>query len=188
MREQRLDVADVVLEARAPGPRRRAPAPARRAARPRASRRPRSWRTTRRSSAAPARSERGRRAPGSAAVASSVGQRARLVDELRRGRGPVGIEQAVGQRLVEHQRAEMEPAVAQHRAEVLGFVQRRGFERGDDREGRAPVVQQPLDRLRTLDEAVVHRLEVEEELGDVLRGTCSRARDRRVGRRAGSRS
>ena len=62
----------------------------------------------------------------------------------------------------------MEVASRQLRAEALGLVQRRGLERGDDRERRAPVVQQPLDGLRPLDEAVVHRLEVEEELGDVL--------------------
>ena len=39
--------------------------------------------------------------------------------------------------------------------------------RHDDERG-APVVQDPLDRLGPLDEPVVHRLEQDEELGDVL--------------------
>ena len=62
----------------------------------------------------------------------------------------------------------MEVAGHQLGAEALGLVERRGLERRDDREGRAPVVEQALDGPGTLDEAVVHRLEVEEELADVL--------------------
>ena len=58
--------------------------------------------------------------------------------------------------------------VDERRAEALGLVQRRRLERGHDRERRALVVQQALDRLGPRDEAVVHRLEVQEELGDVL--------------------
>ncbi len=58
----------------------------------------------------------------------------------------VGIAQGVGQRLVEDQRTEVEVARDELVAEPLGLVQRRGFERGDDRERRALVVQQPLDR------------------------------------------
>ena len=52
--------------------------------------------------------------------------------------------------------------------ERLGLAQRRALEGGDDGEGGAPVVQQLLDGGGALDEPVVHRLEVEEELGDVL--------------------
>ena len=62
----------------------------------------------------------------------------------------------------------MEVARDERCAEALGLVQRRGLERRDDRERRAPVVQQPLDGPGARDEAGVHRLEVQEELGDVL--------------------
>jgi hypothetical protein len=52
--------------------------------------------------------------------------------------------------------------------EGLGFAQRRPFERGDHGEGRAPIMQELFDRVRALHEPRVHRLEVQEELGDVL--------------------
>ena len=77
-------------------------------------------------------------------------------------------QQVLGQCLVEHQRAEVEAAVGQLAAERLGFTQWCTLERGDDRERRAPVVEQRFDRVRPFDEAAVHRLEVQEELGDVL--------------------
>ena len=70
-RGERLDVADVVLEAGHAHDDVGDAGRARRAARPRASRRPRSWRTTRRSCAAPARCAPGRRARGSGASASA---------------------------------------------------------------------------------------------------------------------
>ena len=161
-------------------------ASARRAARPRASRRPRSWRTTRRRCAAPGACARDRRARDRAG--STTLRRARPVWSANRWRGrrrPSGSSKRVGQRLVQHHRTEVEVPVEQRRAELLGLVQRRRFERGDDRERRAAVVQQPLDRLRALDESRVHRLEVEEELRDVLEELAARARGRRVGRRAG---
>ena len=62
----------------------------------------------------------------------------------------------------------MEIAVHQGRAEALGLVERRRLEGRHHGEGRALVVQQALDGLRARDESRVHRLEVQEELGDVL--------------------
>ena len=62
----------------------------------------------------------------------------------------------------------MEPALHQLGAELLALAQRRVLERGHHDERRALVVEQRLDRARPGDEAVVHRLEVEKELGDVL--------------------
>ena len=51
--------------------------------------------------------------------------------------------------------------------EELGLAQRRGLEGGDHHEGGAPVAEQPGHRFGPLDEAGVHRLEEDEELGDV---------------------
>ena len=63
---------------------------------------------------------------------------------------------------------EVEVAFGELLAELLRLPERRALERGDHRERRAAIVQQLLDRLGALDEPCVHRLEVQEELGDVL--------------------
>ena len=85
----------------------------------------------------------------------------------------VGRQEVVGQHLVQDQRPEVEPARRELAAERLRLAQRCALERGHDRERGAPVVQQLLDRLRTLHEPAVHGLEVEEELGDVLEELAS---------------
>ena len=92
----------------------------------------------------------------------------RLGPQLRRRDRALGPEGRARQRLVEHERAEVEVALHELVAELLALAQRRVLERGHDHERGALVVQERLDGTRALDEAVVHRLEVEEELGDVL--------------------
>ena len=52
--------------------------------------------------------------------------------------------------------------------EVGRLVGGRGFERRHDDERGAVVAEQPLDRCGVGDEPLLHRLEQDEELGDVL--------------------
>ena len=52
--------------------------------------------------------------------------------------------------------------------EELGFARGHVLEGADDDERGSAIVQQAVDGARALHEAVVHRLEVHEELGDVL--------------------
>ena len=61
----------------------------------------------------------------------------------------------------------MEPAGGQLLGEELRLAQGHRLEGGDDDEGGPPVRQQAADRLGSLHEPVVHRLEEDEELGDV---------------------
>ena len=49
----------------------------------------------------------------------------------------------------------------------LRLPERHALEGGHHHEGGPPIRQQPLDGTRPLHEAVVHRLEENEELGDV---------------------
>ena len=102
------------------------------------------------------------------AASSPRDRRSRSRDQPGRGTLAVDREQVVGQRLVEHERAEVEAALDELGAEVFRLPQRSTFERRDDRRtrsaGRATVVPPPLPARRIL----LHRLEVQEELGDVL--------------------
>ena len=126
-------------------------------------------RTTRRSSAARARSgrvgeRRDRRASASASASGPAWS-----TNVGRGRGAVGIEQAVGQRLVEHERAEMEARGRRSTAQKFSASYSGA---ASSVVTTANVVRRSCSSrstaLRALDEAVVHRLEVQEELGDVL--------------------
>ena len=74
--------------------------------------------------------------------------------------------------------------VVERLAEELGLAHRRASSVVTTSERRAPVVQQPLDGLGPLDEPVVHRLEEQEELGDVLQELRCRGCGRPPGRRA----
>ena len=82
--------------------------------------------------------------------------------------GGARVEQVVGQDLVQHESAQVEALVAEGVYEELGLPRGNVLEGADDDERRTPVVQQAVDGLGPLDEAVVHGLEGEEELGDVL--------------------
>src|SRR4051812_13440324 len=82
--------------------------------------------------------------------------------------GGVFIEEVGRQHLVEHKSAQVEVAVVEGVDEELGLPNRDVLERADDDERRAAVVQQAVYGARPFDEAVVHRLEEHEELGDVL--------------------
>ena len=86
------------------------------------------------------------------------------VGDLRRTIAP----HVVGQDLVQDDGPEMELLLAHDVDELLGLPERGRLERAHDHERRALVVKEPLDRLGSLHEAVVHRLEQHEELGDVL--------------------
>jgi len=63
--------------------------------------------------------------------------------------------------------AEVKVSIGEGAREEFAFAQRNDFERRHDDERRAVVREQPLHRSRPFDEAVVHRLEQDEELGDV---------------------
>ncbi len=69
----------------------------------------------------------------------------------------------------------MQLAFGDRLGEVLRLAQGHGLQGGDDDERRPPVGQEPLDGPGPLDEAVVHGLEQDEELGDV--GQELRAQD-----------
>ena len=62
----------------------------------------------------------------------------------------------------------MQLAITEGVDEELGLVERRRLERAHDDERGAGVGEHTLHGARTLDEPVVHRLEEDEELGDVL--------------------
>jgi hypothetical protein len=62
----------------------------------------------------------------------------------------------------------VQPSLLEGVDEELGLAHGRGLQRGDDDERRAPVGQRAGHGLGTRDEALVHRLEQQEELGDVL--------------------
>src|SRR5205823_2146714 len=101
-------------------------------------------------------------------TAELLGDRSCLGRDDVDGAGAVGREQARGQRLVEHERAEVEVALGELLAEERRFSQGCPLEGRHDRERRAPVVQEALDRLGAPCEPLVHRLEAQEELGDGL--------------------
>ena len=65
-------------------------------------------------------------------------------------------------------RAEMEVASAQRAGQVARFVRRGRLERGHHDERGSRVAEEPLDLAGMLDEPLLHRLEEDEELGDVL--------------------
>ena len=125
----------------------RAGATTRRAARLRVSRRLRSCGTSRRACAGP-------RVVVGVAERGIAGGRELTVRAPRCSRSiparrllAFSREEVLGQRLVEHERAEVEVALRELLAELLGLAERRALERGDDRERRAAIVQQLLDRL-----------------------------------------
>ena len=62
----------------------------------------------------------------------------------------------------------MELALGERLDEELGLLGGGGLQRGHDDEGRAVVLEEAGHRMRAFDEAVVHGLEQEEELADVL--------------------
>src|SRR5215218_8558549 len=105
---------------------------------------------------------------GDAGEGELLRDRSRLRREDVGGAGAVGREQVLGQRLVQDERDEMEVALGELLAEELRLSEGCPLERRHDPERRAPVVQQPLDGLGAAREPVVHRLEAEEELGDIL--------------------
>ena len=70
------------------------------------------------------------------------------------------------------------------RARYAGLVRRRRLQRRHDDERRARVDEQRLDLAGPGDEALLHRLEEHEELGDVLQEPRARAPGRRPGRTA----
>ena len=105
---------------------------------------------------------------GSVDLGELLRHRFRVRLERRRGPGAVVGQEHRWQRLVQDEGAEVIAAGGQLLAEELRLAQGRALQRRHDGEGRPPVVEQTLDRLGPLDEPGVHRLEVEEELGDVL--------------------
>ncbi len=78
------------------------------------------------------------------------------------------VQQVVGQGLVEHQGTKVKVASGQGLDEELGFSNRRSLQRAHHHESGAVVEEQPLDGACPLDEARIHGLEEDEELGDVL--------------------
>ena len=62
----------------------------------------------------------------------------------------------------------MQPAILERLDEELGLPHRGRLEGGDHHEGGALVLERAGDGLGSVDEAVVHRLEEQEELSDVL--------------------
>ncbi len=77
------------------------------------------------------------------------------------------IEEPVGQRTVQHDATEVEVPLVQCLHEALGFGQRSTLQCGHDNEGGPLVAKQSAHGLGPFDEALVHRLEKQEELGDV---------------------
>ena len=65
-----------------------------------------------------------------------LGERTGLVAESLGRRVAGGVEQRVGKRLVQHERAEVEMTVVELGAEVLGLVERRGIFRPEAPQAR----------------------------------------------------
>ena len=106
---------------------------------------------------------------GRADASSDVGGHLGAVMGERLGhRGGVAIQEQLRQHLVQHQGADVVAALAQQLQEELRLAGRRDLQGRHHDERRLRPAEQRGHGPGPLDEAVVHRLEEHEELGDVL--------------------